>query len=363
MVVVKCETCNKDIEKYQSQIDSSKTKKFYCSKECRSIYRSEQVKKEKFTCYNCEETFYKTHREIKNANSKNHQIKYCSKKCMLEHKHVESRIVKCNECGNELTRRVADIYETNFCNVSCYKEFHSKNEMVELVCECCDKRFYHKRHYVERQLERSQPVRFCSNECKIAEKQKNMAKVNCPICKKDFLKNIEKINDGANCCSRKCREAYIEINHRHYVTCSQCNVIFAKNKYRFNRASKHFCSQNCYDNYRTASRDTYKKISHYLRSSKEYEKWRKDVFARDNYKCVDCGKEHDSHAHHIQELHKICNNCNMNIDDILKSEEFNDINNGITLCGECHNKRHPFLKRDSKGRFCRLKIRTTEILR
>lgn len=41
----------------------------------------------------------------------------------------------------------------------------------------------------------------------------------------------------------------------------------------------------------------------------------------------------------------------MNKDKILKSKEFHDINNGITLCQDCHALEHPYISRDEKGRF------------
>lgn len=102
MVIVNCEICNKEIEKYQSQIDNSKSKKFYCSKECRAIYKANQVRKEQFICVYCYNIFYKTHREIKNAIKNGQNIKYCCRECMLKDKHVESKTVKCNECEKNM---------------------------------------------------------------------------------------------------------------------------------------------------------------------------------------------------------------------------------------------------------------------
>lgn len=65
-----------------------------------------------------------------------------------------------------------------------------------------------------------------------------------------------------------------------------------------------------------------------VKQSEEYKKWRKDVYERDNYTCQCCGDKsgHNLEAHHI-----------LNFSD---HEELRyDINNGITLCKNCHNPR------------------------
>lgn len=61
-----------------------------------------------------------------------------------------------------------------------------------------------------------------------------------------------------------------------------------------------------------------------IRQSSKYSKWRKQVFERDNYTCQHCLKKGSKlQAHHIE-------NFSSNID--LRFH----IDNGITLCKECH---------------------------
>jgi 5-methylcytosine-specific restriction endonuclease McrA len=69
-------------------------------------------------------------------------------------------------------------------------------------------------------------------------------------------------------------------------------------------------------------------INELLRKSPEYKLWRKSVFERDNYTCVWCGKKDKTiQADHIQEFSK-------------RPDLRFAIDNGRTLCGDCHHKRH-----------------------
>ena len=62
-----------------------------------------------------------------------------------------------------------------------------------------------------------------------------------------------------------------------------------------------------------------------LRHQSEYKKWRVFVYERDDYTCQCCGKRGDKlNAHHIHSF-------------AFNEELRYDINNGITLCEECHD--------------------------
>mgnify|MGYP001562951312 CR=1 FL=1 len=70
-----------------------------------------------------------------------------------------------------------------------------------------------------------------------------------------------------------------------------------------------------------------------IRHSMEYKDWRRSVFERDNYQCVIGGKEHGS---------------KLNADHIKSFASFPelrfDIDNGRTLCEDCHKKTDTYLK-------------------
>ena len=70
--------------------------------------------------------------------------------------------------------------------------------------------------------------------------------------------------------------------------------------------------------------------------SEEYKLWRKQVFERDNYVCQDCGNKGrlNLEAHHKKRW-------------IHYPELRFEVDNGLTLCKECHNKTKGWLKLSS----------------
>jgi 5-methylcytosine-specific restriction endonuclease McrA len=63
------------------------------------------------------------------------------------------------------------------------------------------------------------------------------------------------------------------------------------------------------------------------RLSNELKEWRMKVFARDSWKCRDCGERADLHAHHIKPFAQ------------FPALRF-DLSNGKAVCIPCHEKIH-----------------------
>lgn len=68
-------------------------------------------------------------------------------------------------------------------------------------------------------------------------------------------------------------------------------------------------------------------IDRHDRNSDMYKQWRKNVFIRDNFQCQHCGSKNNIQAHHKVSW--------------KSSQELRyDVDNGITLCRDCHLAAH-----------------------
>lgn len=295
-------------------------------------------------CNHCNKSFHIRPSFYKKNKTK---IFYCCKKCMLEHKHVEKIEVKCNTCGKKIIKRKTDIGNTNFCNMDCLKAY---KPMKKLICKECNKEFEVSESYYNKQCKRGQEPKFCSVNCRVNNKRRDKYMMKCSICGKEIWSKNYIEN---KCCSKECRDKYLDLNNRVNTVCKFCGKQITINKYSFDNNNTHFCNINCFNSYRTIKRESYKEVSHYLRSSNEYNVWRLKCLKRDKYKCSKCDSKENLHVHHKTSLYEICENYDMNLDIIKTSNEFNDTNNGVTLCTDCHALEHPFVPRDEKGRFCR----------
>lgn len=101
----------------------------------------------------------------------------------------------------------------------------------------------------------------------------------------------------------------------------------------------------CYNNYNRGKnhynwQNGITPIIFQIRNCFKYRQWRSDVFTRDNFQCIFCGTKGTIEADHYPKLFsQIFHENNIkSIADALKCEEFWNINNGRTLCIECHKK-------------------------
>ncbi len=77
-----------------------------------------------------------------------------------------------------------------------------------------------------------------------------------------------------------------------------------------------------------------------IRHSQKYIEWRDSIFTRDNYTCQHCGVSGCYlEVHHIKQISIIMKEHNITtLEQALSCSELWDLNNGITLCKECHDK-------------------------
>jgi 5-methylcytosine-specific restriction endonuclease McrA len=93
-------------------------------------------------------------------------------------------------------------------------------------------------------------------------------------------------------------------------------------------------------------------LNHAIRNMLQYRQWRSDVYTRDDFVCQSCGKRGGKlEADHIKPFSKIVSDNNIKtVEDALNCEELWNINNGRTLCKECHWKTDNYGSKAYKGR-------------
>lgn len=85
-----------------------------------------------------------------------------------------------------------------------------------------------------------------------------------------------------------------------------------------------------------------------IRTLLKYRQWRSDVFTRDDFTCQECGVRGNylEADHYPKRFSKILKDYEIRtLEEALNCEELWNINNGRTLCGECHNKVRKFGKK------------------
>lgn len=149
----------------------------------------------------------------------------------------------------------------------------------------------------------------------------------CPICGKEFRAVKDCKNRKQIYCSKECwSKRATKINY-----CKYCG----KEIKTTNKRNKVYCDINCRNlDYRNTQKGELShfwkggktKISKIRKTNSQYKNWRESVFKRDNYTCQMCGKSGlYLEAHHIKEQSRF-------------PELIYDINNGLTLCHECHKQ-------------------------
>jgi hypothetical protein len=226
-----------------------------------------------------------------------------------ENPYKEERV--CKQCEDIFYINVAEMKRNKttgeFCSSDCQGKYEKNGEKIE--CKNCENLFYLSK---SRLNERNSY--FCSKDCR---SEYNTTSKTCKYCEESFRIWKSEDNRDRNSgkyCSKMCRYN----DGRSSYTCDNCGTVFEYVK--SNRTGdKKFCSLSCYGEYKLESGD--------IRKKSKYNKWVTSVKERDGYTCVDCGSKNNLHAHHIIPISEDA------------SEAF-DLDNGITVCKDCHADRH-----------------------
>jgi hypothetical protein len=151
MVTVTCEACGVEFTKYRKLYEQNKTKRFFCSAECRNKLGSKPRTGETRSCVECAAAFY-----VKPASD---QVT-CSVACGNKYKARNQVTKHCEECGVEMLLPPS-LADRRFCSWACSGHEDTRTTMV---CEHCGD------HYVGRPQENR---RFCSKPCFYAWQTEN----------------------------------------------------------------------------------------------------------------------------------------------------------------------------------------------
>ena len=148
---------------------------------------------------------------------------------------------------------------------------------------------------------------------------------------------ISKINKG-----RKCPHT----SERNRKNCGENSPTFGLKRLDISERNRNNCGEKSPMFGRTGKKNHNWKggitsLTRLIRHHFKYRQWRSDVFTRDDFTCVLCGKRGNYlEADHFPKLFSsIFHENNIKtIEHALECEEFWNINNGRTLCRICHNK-------------------------
>ena len=199
-----------------------------------------------------------------------------------------------------------------------------------IPCDMCGKDVYQSKSRAK-----SYRHRFCSHECHnrwMSEHQRGpdnpqyeeIPKRRCEHCGELIQRRVK----AQKYCDLKC--ARTAKRTRVTVSCSECGCKFERMRSQLG-GRELFCSRKCWRKYRRMHRQV-EPSETVLRvraiRDKTVRKWRKAVLPRDEYRCRGCGVGNDDtkiYAHHILPVGSF-------------PHLADDVQNGITLCRECHKQ-------------------------
>lgn len=184
--------------------------------------------------------------------------------------------------------------------------------------------------------------------------------LHCSICGNLVFRKHSKIHNHV-LCSKKCEAKFNSIKIKgdknpNYkggdieCVCGYCGKKFYRQLSNTNE-NNNFCCVACWGKYNSIrqigiNNPSWKggitPLSIKIRCLGLYYKWKTQILIRDDFKCQCCGKSEDGlHVHHIYGFSDIVSQFNIKtVEDAKQCKELWDINNGVTLCFDCHMRLH-----------------------
>lgn len=191
---------------------------------------------------------------------------------------------------------------------------------MKKTCIQCNKEF-EKPHSLSKENWKSRT--YCTRACRNTAYPPKV-KLTCKQCSSEYLVRNSLLGRSKYCSKNCMNNAYPP---KKTLVCLECEKHFTVRNYLKNRT--YFCSHSCASQYRDEGKRCEDKK---IRQSWAYKLWRKAVFERDDFTCVECGVRGGVlNADHIKPF-------------ALYPELRLEVSNGRTLCVNCH------LKTDTWGR-------------
>ena len=126
------------------------------------------------------------------------------------------------------------------------------------------------------------------------------------------------------------------------------NVLKGLPKRSSGEYDQHFSKTQGYGETHHSWKGGFKSVYDRFRDLKDYWVWRNSVLERDMNCCTQCSSTEKLHIHHIKTLKNLildyCKLHNKEISELtvedLKNEFFYELDNGLTLCEDCHKRWH-----------------------
>ena len=224
----------------------------------------------------------------------------------------------------------------------------NQNKKKEYICKVCGKHFIGWSRLDNRK-------KYCSIKCRQHAKYRIIKK--CKLCNKEFLAMHDSKSRNQPYCSKQCawkaqigkpltenQLKCLELGRGKKSEATKIKIGLAhKGKAHLSMRGRPSYFRGITGERHPLWRGGSEVLDRSIRHCFQYRQWRSDVFTRDNFTCVICGgKGGDINAHHYPKafITIFRENKITSLEEALKCEEFWNINNGITLCEDCHKKQH-----------------------
>lgn len=165
--------------------------------------------------------------------------------------------------------------------------------------------------------------------------RKNGTRKVCQQCQNPYLAMDERKERPSLYCSRACRDEAMRT--RVTLVCVQCQQEFRRKAYmaEWSQERGPFCSFRCYGRWQKEHTAGEANPNYVPQSpahgAGQWERSRLEALARDQHRCVQCGRTNRLHVHHIVPWEEGQTNPHA-------------LGNLETLCASCHRRRHPMPK-------------------